>query len=336
MLTMDAHCLDSDRVFAVGVAMPPVIADETALEPLGRSRVGQSRTLTEARMCRLLETRIDFVPHASFDDPATYSMILNPASDISRGQEVAGVKPPAGVCAILEGIHGEPLLNREQEVHLFRKMNFLKHQASRFRGAINPAKVMAADLDRVEALQSEALEVRNQIIRANLRLVVSLVKKLCRYNHDLAELVSDGYVALMRAVERFDFSRGYKFSTYASWVIINTTLRNSARDLRRNRSLTGTEAILEAVPDYRSDNCPSETEQERCRDAIRPMLARLNVRERKIIVSRFGLEGTCQKTLSQLGKEFGITKERVRQIENRARDKLREIAESQKFDPMAF
>jgi RNA polymerase primary sigma factor len=77
-------------------------------------------------------------------------------------------------------------------------------------------------------------------------------------------------------------------------------------------------------------------EQEFCRDAIRQMLVRLNDRERKIIVSRFGLEGTCPKSLNQLGKELGITKERVRQLENRARGKLREIAEAQRFDPMSF
>jgi RNA polymerase primary sigma factor len=236
----------------------------------------------------------------------------------------------------MEGIYGDPLLTREQEVHMFRKMNFLKHQASRFRGAINPAKVMAADLDLLEALMAEALEVRSQIIRANLRLVVSLVKKSRRHDHHLAELVSDGYVALMRAVDKFDFSRGYKFSTYASWVIINTALRDSARDRRRNRSVTGTAAILESVADYRSDDHHCEVEQEHCRDALRRMLVRLNDRERKIIVSRFGLEGACQKTLNQLGKELGITKERVRQLESRARDKLREIAVAQKFDPMAF
>ena len=336
MLTMASRCLDSDRESAASVAMPPVLPDEMPLEPFAMSPVGRSRTLTEVRTRRLLETRIDFVPHPSFDDPATHSMILNPPPAISRGRDVARVKPPAGVSWVLEGIYGDPLLTREQEVHLFRKMNFLKHQASRFRGAINPAKVTDADLELVEALLAEALEVRNQIIRANLRLVVSLVKKFCRHNLHLTELVSDGYLALMRAVERFDFSRGYKFSTYASWVVINSALRNIARDRRRHRSLTGTEAILEATPDHRNNDCPCEMDQERCRDSLRRMLARLNDRERKIIVSRYGLAGTRQKTLDQLGKEFGITKERVRQLENRAREKLREIAEAQKFDPMAF
>ncbi len=331
MLTMDSRCLDSDHVPAASVAMPPGLPDGTPLDP-----VGQSRTLTDVRMRRLLETRIDFVPHPSFDDPATYAMILNPASDFFRGWDVARVKPPAGTSPILVGIYGEPLLTREQEVHLFRKMNFLKHQASRFRGAINPATVMAADLDRVEALQSEALDVRNQIIRANLRLVVSQVKKRCRSDHDLAELVSDGCVAMMRAVERFDFSRGYKFSTYACWVIINSALRVSARDHRRDRFRTGTDALLEAAPDHRNNDRPCEVEQEFWRDAIRRMLVRLNDRERKIIVSRFGLEGTGPKSLSQLGKELGITKERVRQLESRARDKLREIAEAEKLELLDF
>jgi RNA polymerase primary sigma factor len=336
MLTMDSRCLDSDRVSAVNVAMPGVLPGERPLEPLGSGPVSHTSTVTELRMCRLLETRIYFVPHASFDDPNGYSMILNPASAICRSRDAARGKPPAGVTLILQGIYNDPLLSREGEVHLFRKMNFLKHQACRLRGAINPAKVTAADLDLVEALQTEALEVRNQIIRANLRLVVSLVKKLRRDGHDLAELVSDGYVALMRAVERFDFSRGYKFSTYASWVIINSTIRETARDHRRDRLRTGAEELLETAPDHRNNDYPCEMEQEHCREALRPMLVRLNDRERKIIVSRFGLEGTCRKTLNQLGKELGITKERVRQLESRARDKLRVIAVAQKVDPLAF
>jgi RNA polymerase primary sigma factor len=66
------------------------------------------------------------------------------------------------------------------------------------------------------------------------------------------------------------------------------------------------------------------------------MLVRLNDRERKIIVSRFGLEGTCPKSLKQLGKELGITKERVRQLESRARHKLREIAEAEKLELLDF
>jgi RNA polymerase sigma factor (sigma-70 family) len=335
-MTLVSGCLDPDQVSAAIVAVPPGLTDETPLKPLSRSPKSQSQTPAEVRARRLLEARIEFVPHPSFDDPAMYSMILNPGSAYSRSRDVARVKPPAGVSSFLEGIYGDPLLTREQEVHLFRKMNFLKHQASRLRGAINPVKVKAADLDLVEALQEAALEVRNQIIRGNLRLVVSLVKKLCRSGQNVAEKVSDGYVALMRAVEKFDFSRGYKFSTYASWAIINSSLRDPARGYQRDGFPTGYEAMLAATPDHRNDQSPREMDLERYQEAIRGMLGGLNDRERRIIVSRFGLEGTCQKTLNQLGKELGITKERVRQLETRARDKLRKIAEAQKFDPMAF
>jgi RNA polymerase primary sigma factor len=283
-----------------------------------------------------LETRIEFVPHSSFDDPATHPMILGPMPAFSVGQDVPQGKPAVGLPSLLASLYGDPLLTREQEVHLFRKMNFLKHQAARLRGALDPAQAKAADLDHVEALLTEALAVKNQIICANLRLVVSVVKRLDRPNQDFAELVSDGYVAMMRAVESFDFSRGYKFSTYVSWAIVNNLSRNSRKDRRRDLFVTGYEAMLETAPDHRNDEYPCEMDRERRREAIHRMLGRLNDRERKIIVGRFGLEGTREKTLNQLGEELGITKERVRQLESRACEKLREIAEAQRIDPVAF
>ena len=117
---------------------------------------------------------------------------------------------------------------------------------------------------------------------------------------------------------------------------MNSLLRDSTRDHQRDRFLTGYEAMLEAAPDQRNDECRCETDQEQCQGAIRGMLVRLNDRERMIIVSRFGLEGNRRKTLNQLSKELGITKERVRQIETRARDKLRKIAEAEKPDLAAL
>jgi RNA polymerase sigma factor (sigma-70 family) len=104
---------------------------------------------------------------------------------------------------------------------------------------------------------------------------------------------------------------------------------------RCDRLVTGHQAMLEAAPDYRNDERQREAEHQGRQEAIRGMLGRLNDRERKIIVSRFGLEGTPAKTLDQLSKELGITKERVRQLENRARDKLRPLAEARKLDLLA-
>jgi RNA polymerase primary sigma factor len=279
--------------------------------------------------------RIEFVPHSSFDDPATHPMILGPMPAFSAGQDVPRGKPAADLSPLLPSLCGDPLVTREQEVHLFRKMNFLKHQAARLRGALDPARAEAPGLDQVEALLTEALAIKNQIICANLRLVVSVVRRLNRPNQDFAELVSDGYVTMMRAVERFDFSRGCKFSTYVSWAILNNLTRDSRTDRRRRLFVTGYEAMLETASDHRNEEYACEMDRERRLEAIRGMLGRLNDRERKIIVDRFGMEGNGEKTLGELGKELGITKERVRQLEARACDKLREMAEAQRLDLLA-
>ncbi len=232
-MTTGSRCLDPDRAAAAIVAVPFGLPEETPFEPSGRSPVGQSRTLTEVRARRLLETKIEFVPHSSFDDPATHPTILGPMPAFSMGQHVPRRQSPAGLPPLLASLYGEPVLTREQEVHLFRKMNFLKHQTVRLRCALDPATATATDLDRVEALLTEGLAVKNQIIVANLRLVVSLVKRAIGPDQDFAELVSDGYVSMIRAIEKFDFSRGYKFSTYASWAIMNHLSQHSRQDQRR-------------------------------------------------------------------------------------------------------
>jgi RNA polymerase primary sigma factor len=336
MMKLSSLRFDPDRMSPAIGPVPIASPGETPFEPFDGSPQGRSRALTEERARRLLEAKIKFVPHPSFDDPAMHPVILGPAPTSSGGRAAPRVSAPTSRSPYLAGLDVYPLLTREQEAHQFRKMNFLKHQAARLKTKINPAKAKDGDLDLVESLQAEALAVQNQIIHANLRLVVLLVKKLMRLDQDPAELVSDGYVALLRAIENFDFSRGSKFSTYASWVI-NTNLRyNSLRNQRRDRLVTCHEAILEAAPDHRTDERQREAEHERRLEAIRGILGWLNDRERKIIVSRFGLEGTPKKTLVQLGKELGITKARVGQLENRARDKLRVLAEAQRLDLLAF
>jgi RNA polymerase primary sigma factor len=336
MMTLGSRRLDPEGVSAAMMTVSLGSPDETPLKPSGRSPVSQLRTLTDVRALKLLEMKIEFVPHSSFDDPTTHTITLGPMPASSVDQDVPRVKAPAGVSPLLAGLYGDPLLTREQEAHLFRKMNFLKHQSARLRSAVNPANATDAELDHVEALLEEALAVKNQIVRANLRLVVSLVRKLSDPKQDFAELVSDGYVALIRAIEKFDFSRGCKFSTYASWVIMNNLSRASRQNRRRDLLVTGYEAMLVAAPDHRNDECLREREKESRQQAIRRMLGRLNDRERQIIVSRFGLEGTRRKTLAQLGSELGITKERVRQLESRACARLRTVAEVQELNLVAF
>jgi RNA polymerase primary sigma factor len=117
-------------------------------------------------------------------------------------------------------------------------------------------------------------------------------------------------------------------------------MKNFARSIpeeknRRDRFVTGHEEMFEAAADHRSGEREIENDHKRNQDAVQGMLVRLNDRERQILVSRYGLGGAREMTLEQLGKEMGITKERVRQIESKAQEKLRKFALEQKIEPPA-
>ena len=119
-----------------------------------------------------------------------------------------------------------PCSTREQEAHLFRKMNYLKYQASGLRDTLDVGRPKSRLMDQIERLYDEAVAIKKQVISANLRLVISIAKRYVGQAADFFELVSDGNLSLMRAAERFDVSRGNRFSTYASWAI----MRNFAID----------------------------------------------------------------------------------------------------------
>jgi RNA polymerase primary sigma factor len=212
-------------------------------------------------------------------------------------------------------------------------MNYLKYRAHRLRAALDPGRCDAAQLDEIERLQAEALAVKNQIISANLRLVVSIAKKHAGPTNNLFELISDGNMSLIRAVEKYDVARGFRFSTYASWAIMKNfgrTLREEKS--RRDRFVTGPAELFEAAPDDRGDGYQQESDHRRSQELVRGLLGRLGDRERRILVGRYGIGAAHPQTLSELGRELGVTKERVRQLEVRAREKLRQMALAEELD----
>ncbi len=299
----------------------------------GRTRSSIYRIINETRARRILEVKLDFLHHESFDNTKLREEILAPMPEPADAKAARKSKPPKDLPPYLASLYEVALLSREQEMHLFRKMNYLKYQAGKIRDKIDPTKAKSADLDNIERFQEEALAVKNQIIRANLRLVVSIAKRHVGPNNNFFELVSDGNMSLLRAVEKFDFSRGNKFSTYASWAIMKNFARSIPEEnYRRDRFVTGHEEMFEAAADTRADEHEYESSLKRMQEAIKGMLGRLDERERRIIISRFGLGGAVEQTLEQLGRELGITKERVRQIESRAQLKLKKIASEQKLD----
>ncbi|HEY1065443.1 MAG TPA: sigma-70 family RNA polymerase sigma factor, partial [Pirellulales bacterium] len=172
------------------------------------------------------------------------------------------------------------------------------------------------------------------IIRANLRLVVSIAKRHVTPNENFFELVSDGNMSLIRAVEKFDFSRGNKFSTYATWAIMKNFARSIPDDhKRRGRFRTSLDEMFESTVDLRSDQYELESAQSRRVSELRGILDRLDEREQKIIISRFGLDHHHEPlTLKEVGERMGVTKERVRQIEARALLKLRKAAEEEHIE----
>jgi RNA polymerase primary sigma factor/RNA polymerase sigma factor len=226
------------------------------------------------------------------------------------------------------------LLTREQEYHLFRKFNYLKHKAGKLRESLDPGKVKSSTLEQIEKLYQQAVEIKNQIVQSNLRLVVSIAKRHVTATDDFFTLVSDGNMSLIRAAEKFDYSRGNKFSTYASWAIMKNFARTIPTEFKhRDRFRTSLEEMFASREDDRSDQLELENAQKQRAEQINRILARLDEREQKIIISRFGLDYSQEpQTLKEVGVEMGVTKERVRQIEARALNKLRAAAQEEHLD----
>jgi RNA polymerase sigma factor (sigma-70 family) len=298
-----------------------------------RTRTSMYRVINEVRARRLLATPMDYIHHPSFDDPAMEEEIMRPMPGL-EGYEASRAKArnsaPKGLPPELSSLYEVPLLNREQEAHLFRQMNFLKHQANRLRARIDPTKARTSDLDQLEDVQKRALAVKDELISANMRLVASIVKRHVGPDGNFFELLSDGNLSLMRAVEKFDYSRGNKFSTYASWAIMKNFARSIPEERhRRDRYMTGVEEMFDLAADNRSDEQELLASAERAHHQVNRLLGRLDERERRIIQLRAGLDAERGLTLEQVGKELGITKERVRQLEARTMSKLRVLAKEE-------
>ena len=314
---------------------------ETLAKRYQRTRNSVYRVLNEVRAKHLLEQPLDYIDHPDFHLPGKQEEITAPMPDHEEYlAKKAAMHAPRDVPPELASCYEYPLLSREQEAHLFRQMNWYKYQAKQLReqmlteGEMDPSKVKTHLLEQIETLQNQANKVKDLLIKSNMRLVVNIARRHANQAENFFELLSDGNMSLIRAVEKFDASRGFKFSTYASWAI----MKNFARSIpdekhRRERFVTGHEEVFEIAPDVRSDEHEAVANKERATASINRLLEKLEPREREIIRMRAGLDSHAKgMTLEEIGQQFGITKERVRQLNARAMKKLRTMAEKEDFE----
>ena len=281
----------------------------------------------------------------------------------------------------LNGIGKRALLTAEQEVELAKRIEagvFAQHM-------LDTAKALPPKRrGELSALVRDGRVAKNHLLEANLRLVVSLAKRYTGRGMPLLDLIQEGNLGLIRAVEKFDYAKGYKFSTYATWWIRQAITRGMAdqsrtirlpvhlveqvnklarvkRDLHQQlgREATPEELAAECgltpekvtdlldhardpvsldmpvgsdedapLGDFIEDSDASDAESAvisgLLQDDLRRVLATLDEREQAVIRLRYGLEDGQPRTLDQIGKEFGLSRERVRQIEREVMSKLRQ------------
>src|SRR5580704_4956747 len=297
-----------------------------------RTKASVYRIVSEMRAHRLLDQPIEYMDSPEFHKSNSETLIMGapPVSARLDGR----VKAPPGLPPYLASLYSIPLLTREQEAYYFRKMNYLKYKAARLRDKLDKTRPLIRGMDQIEELLDKAVEIKNFLIRSNLRLVVSIAKRHIKPTSNFFEMVSDGNMSLIRAIEKFDYTKGNKFSTYATWAI----MKNFARSIPAEHSLldrfrTGKEEVFQHSTETRGDQFREELVNQRQRQMITEILDQLDGREKDIIMFRYGLsQGSETQTLEQVGSRLGVTKERIRQLEARALRKLRKIAQDDKLE----
>jgi len=287
----------------------------------------------------------------------------------------------------LHEIGATDLLTMEQEVWLSKRIELGRYAVERLLEVDLPA----AERKQLESLKLDGEAARDHLIQANLRLVVSVAKRYVGRGMSFLDLIQEGNIGLMKATEKFDYKRGFKFSTYATWWIrqaITRAISDQSRTIRlpvhvgetinRVRKIAHRlQQILEREPTEDEVGRALDLSTERVRqildhsrtpislespvgsegdaflsdfieddklplpidlaahqlmkEQIAEALAKLAERERKIIELRFGLSDGKYRTLEEVGREFGITRERIRQIEAKALRKLRHPSYSRRL-----
>ncbi|MFG2055098.1 RNA polymerase sigma factor [Micromonospora sp. NPDC048930] len=294
------------------------------------------------------------------------------------------------VRAYLKQIGKVPLLNAEQEVELAKRIEAGLYAAERLRAAEEGEEKLTRDMQRdLLWISRDGERAKNHLLEANLRLVVSLAKRYTGRGMAFLDLIQEGNLGLIRAVEKFDYTKGYKFSTYATWWIRQAITRAMADQARTIRIPVHMVEVInklgriqrELLQDLGREPTPEELAKEMditpekvleiqqyarepisldqtigdegdsqlgdfiedseavvavdavsfslLQDQLQQVLQTLSEREAGVVRLRFGLTDGQPRTLDEIGQVYGVTRERIRQIESKTMSKLRHPSRSQ-------
>jgi RNA polymerase primary sigma factor len=288
-----------------------------------------------ARRQAFFARTIDYIPCRQFlkKDAARLASEPPEAAAVPLERSDSPHASGSGMTPYIASLYQTRLLTKEEEQYYFRRMNWLKFSAATLRGRLHRSRASAKQVDRVEGLLNEAETVKAILITANLRLVVSIAKKFVDPSWSFDELVSEGNLALMRSVEKFNFALGNRFSTYATYAIQRHFYRLSQRGRQfRQRFVADDEALKDRADEPAGSEYRSAEQIATLKEVFAGFLAELEPRERRIVVARFGFDGKAPRTFRELGSQMGVCKERIRQIQSRAMERLRELAAEAKLE----
>ena len=230
-----------------------------------------------------------------------------------------------------------PLLTPRQERETFLQYNYARCRAERARQGVRPSRPTLKQAREVLHWHRMALDIREKIAEYNLALVLAMAKRLPSGGVDFPEMISEGNMALLRSIDKFNVSKGFKFSTYACRAILKAFSRLGTKTTRHR-------AIFPVgfEPDLERSNHTAEkaaAEEKGCIEEVSRIFhenrCNLSELEVQVITKRFAFDDPEAKkgmTLQALGKQIGLTKERVRQIQIHALAKMRETLENDFLD----
>jgi len=271
----------------------------------------------------------DYVSHPSFENPHV--------EDELYGSSARGVEVPEWVHfpEVPEDIEvrrrGRTTLSSKDEALLFLKYNYARYRLSKLAEA-QQRRFSKTRAEQLGLWHARAQQARADLVRANMALVLAMAKRTRIPNVEFSELVSEGNMALLRSVEKFDVARGFKFSTYACRAILKSFNRLATKTGRyRQHFPTEYDPDLERSDfDVKRHEMQRDDSVESLREILATNKANLSPVEQTIVTERYALMTRGKgRTLAEVGKMVGLTNERVRQIQNLALDKIRAVLDEE-------